>query len=108
MTTSICSIKLAANRNQEGHLWSKLPKVLSDYIGKIQEEDATGRFPASLTFTRKALDHVGGWPLTLRGDFDHQPMSRLNAVGMPADSCSVAAAGYVFLWRQTERITGKP
>ena len=27
----------------EGHLWSKPSKVLSDYSGQIQEEDATGR-----------------------------------------------------------------
>ena len=40
--------------------------------GTIQEEDATGRFHASLAFTRQAFEQVGGWPLTLRGDFDQQ------------------------------------
>jgi hypothetical protein len=54
----------------EGHLWSKPSKVLSDYTGQIQEEDATGPFHASLAFTRRAFEQVGGWPLPLRGDFD--------------------------------------
>jgi hypothetical protein len=56
----------------EGHVWSKPSKVLSDYTGQIQEEDATGRFHASLAFTRQAFEQVDGWPLTLRGDFDQQ------------------------------------
>ena len=60
------------------HLWSKPSKVLSDYTGQIEEEDATGRFHASLALTRLAFEKVGGWPLTLRGDFDQQLIARLN------------------------------
>jgi hypothetical protein len=82
----------------EGHLWSKPSKVLSDYTGEIREEDATGRFHASLAFTRQAFEQVGGWPLTLRGDFDQQLISNLNAVGLPADPCSFAEPGYLFRW----------
>ena len=91
----------------EGCLWSKPSKVLSDYTGQIQEEDATGRFHASLAFTRQAFDQVGGWPLTLRGDFDQQLISKLNAVGIPGDPCSVAGPGYVFRWGSTGAYHGQ-
>ena len=40
----------------EGNLGSKPLKVLSDYTGKLQEEVATGRFHASLAFTRQAVE----------------------------------------------------
>jgi hypothetical protein len=81
-----------------GHFWSKPSKVLSDYTGQIEEEDATGRFHASLAFTRQAFEQVAGWPLTLRGDFDQQLISNMNAVGLPADPCSFAEPGYFFRW----------
>jgi hypothetical protein len=80
----------------DGQLWSKPSKVLSDYTGQIQEEDATGRFHASLTLSLQAFVQCGGWPLTLRGDFDQQLISKLNAVGSPGDPCSDAEPGYVF------------
>ena len=85
----------------EGHLWSKPSKVLSDYSGKIQEEDATGRFHASIAFTRQAFEEVGGWPLTLRGDFDQQLIARLNVLGSAGDPCLFAEPCYVFRWGST-------
>ena len=91
----------------EGHLWSKPSKVLSDYTGQIQEEDATGRFHASLAFTRNALEQVGGWPLTLRGDFDQQLISRLNGFGIPGDPCAAASPAYVFRWGSTGAYHGQ-
>ena len=91
----------------DGHLWSKPSKVLSDYTGQIQEEDATGRFHASLAFTRHAFEKVGGWPLTLRGDFDQQLLARLTAVGPPADPCYVAEPAYVFRWSSTGAYHGQ-
>ncbi len=91
----------------ERHLWSKPSKVLSDYTGQIEEEDATGRFHASLAFTRQAFEQVGGWPLTLRGDFDQQLIARLTAMGQPADPCSVAEPGYVFRWGSTAAYHGQ-
>ncbi|MFN5051754.1 MAG: hypothetical protein ACK5L2_08890 [Planctomyces sp.] len=40
------------------------------YTGRLEQEDATGRFHASLAFRREIFDRIGGWPLTKRGDFD--------------------------------------
>jgi hypothetical protein len=91
----------------EGFLWSKPSKVLSDYTGKIQEEDATGRFHASIAMTRRAFDECGGWPLTLRGDFDRQLLARLAAVGESADPCSVDKPAYVFRWGSTGAYHGQ-
>jgi hypothetical protein len=91
----------------EGHLWSKPSRVLSDYTGQIEEEDATGRFHASLAFTRLAFEQVGGWPLTLRGDFDQQLVARLNGLGIAADPCSVASPSYVFRWGSTGAYHGQ-
>lgn len=91
----------------DGHLWSKPSKVLSDYTGTIQEEDATGRFHASLAFTRQAFEQVGGWPLTLRGDFDQQLIARLNSIGPAGDPCLLAAPSYVFRWSSTGAYHGQ-
>ncbi|MBL8818717.1 MAG: glycosyltransferase family 2 protein [Planctomyces sp.] len=90
-----------------GYLWSKPSKVLSDYTDQIEEEDATGRFHASLAFTRLAFEQVGGWPLTLRGDFDQQLISRLNSIGPAGDPCSVVSPSYVFRWRSTGAYHGQ-
>jgi hypothetical protein len=49
----------------EGNLWSKPSKVLSDYSGQIQEEDATGRFHASIALSRQGFVQCGSWPLTM-------------------------------------------
>ena len=84
-----------------GYLWSKPSKVLSDYTGEVQEEDATGRFHASIAITRRAYEMCGGWPLTMRGDFDQQLLARLNATGPPADPSAFAAPGYIFRWGST-------
>ena len=91
----------------ESHLWSKPSTVLSDYTGEIQEEDAIGRFHASLAFTRKAFEQVGGWPLSLRGDFDQQLIARLNSVGIPGDPCQLHAPAYVFRWGSTGAYHGQ-
>jgi hypothetical protein len=50
--------------------FSKPSRVLSDYSGELQTEDATGRFHASIALTRKTFEAAGGRPLTKRGDFD--------------------------------------
>jgi hypothetical protein len=90
-----------------GYLWSKPSRVLSDYTGEMQEEDATGRFHASLAFTRHAIEQVAGWPLTMRGDFDQQLIARLNGLGSPADPCSVGNPSYVFRWGSTGAYHGQ-
>jgi hypothetical protein len=91
----------------ERHLWSKPSKVLSDYSGQIEEEDATGRFHGSLAFTRETFEQVGGWPLTLRGDFDQQFIRRLNCLGVPADPVTIAAPSYIFRWGSTGAYHGQ-
>jgi cellulose synthase/poly-beta-1,6-N-acetylglucosamine synthase-like glycosyltransferase len=91
----------------EGHLWSKPSKVLSDYTGEIREEDATGRFHASLAMTRLAFEQVDGWPLTLRGDFDQQLLARLTAVGPSADPSAALGSAYVFRWGSTGMYHGQ-
>ena len=91
----------------EGHLWSKPSVVLSDYTGDVKEEDATGRFHASLAFTRQAFEQVGGWPLTLRGDFDQQLIAGFRAFGPAADPCLSAAPSYVFRWTSTGAYHGQ-
>ena len=91
----------------DGNLWSKPSKVLSLYTGELQEEDATGRFHASIAMTRQAFDECGGWPLTMRGDFDQQLLARLTAVGPSADPCSDAQPGYVFRWGSTGAYHGQ-
>ncbi len=90
-----------------GHLWSKPSKVLSDYTGQIQEEDATGRFHASLAFTRRAFEQVGGWPLTMRADFDQQLIARLGAVGVAGDPCELGHPAYIFRWGSTGAYHGQ-
>ncbi|MCA9058915.1 MAG: hypothetical protein KDA85_10455, partial [Planctomycetaceae bacterium] len=91
----------------DGHLWSKPSKVLSDYTGDVREEDATGRFHASLALTRSAFEQVGGWPLTLRGDFDPQLIAGLHTLGPAADPCLSAAPSYVFRWTSTGAYHGQ-
>ena len=91
----------------EGRLWSKPSKVLSDYTGDVKEEDATGRFHASLALTRSAFEQVGGWPLTLRGDFDQQLIARLSSVGIPGNPRETGPPSYVFRWNSTGAYHGQ-
>ena len=91
----------------DGHLWSKPSKVLSDYTGQIQEEDATGRFHASLAFTRQTFEQAGGWPLTRRGDFDQQLITRLHSIGPAGDPCTIASPSYIFRWSSTGAYHGQ-
>jgi len=91
----------------DGHLWSKASKVFSLYTGELQEEDATGRFHASIAMTRQAFDECGGWPLTMRGDFDQHLLARLTATGPSGDRCSVEGSGYIFRWGSTGAYHGQ-
>ena len=45
-------------RAMEGRLWSKPSFVLSSYTGRLEQEDATGRFHASLAFRREIFDRI--------------------------------------------------
>lgn len=82
--------------------WSHPKNVWSLYGGEIHQEGAAGRFHASLGFCREALDRIGGWPDTERGDFDQQLISKLRSTyGPPGDPCESGEPGYVFRWETT-------
>jgi hypothetical protein len=91
----------------DGHLWSKPSTVLSLYTGEVRKEDATGRFHASLAVSRTAFEQCGGWPLTLRGDFDQQLIARLNSIGKPGNPCTASHPSYVFRWGSTGAYHGQ-
>jgi len=80
----------------EGRLWSKPSFVLRSYTGRPTQNDATGRFHASLAFRREIFDRIGGWPLTKRGDIDQQLMVRLHAIEAPGASCQFSDPSYIF------------
>lgn len=62
---------------------------------------------SSLAFTRQAFEHIGGWPLTLRGDFDQQRLNWLNTSGPAADPCSVASPSSMLRWGSTGAYHGQ-
>ncbi len=82
-----------------GH--SKPSRILSNCSGVFLEEDATGRFHASLALTRHALVEAGGWPRTSRADFDQQLMSRLEQTSVQGDPCRSHRPSYAFRWGST-------
>lgn len=88
--------------------YSKPSSVMSDYTGQIRTENATGRFHASIGFTRYLFDKVGGWPNTKRADFDQQFMSILaqNATAI-ADPCEIGPPSYCFRFGSTGHYHGQ-
>jgi len=87
--------------------FSKPSRVLSLYTGELREEDAEGRFHASIAFTRDTLDTAGGWPLTKRGDFDQAFLQRLARAGTTVDPCRTYPPSYVFRWGSTHSYHGQ-
>ncbi|MBT9153053.1 MAG: hypothetical protein DDT35_01280 [Firmicutes bacterium] len=82
------------------HDWSYPSQVWSLYGGTLHQEPSGGRFHASLAFRRSALEAVGGWPDTPRGDFDQQLIARFRKrFGEPADPGQLPS--YVFRWGST-------
>lgn len=90
-----------------GHRFSKPSKVYSHYLGRLQEENAGGRFHASIAFTRSALDAANGWLLTKRADFDQQFMARLAGLGPVGDTYERFPPSYVFRWEVTNAYHGQ-
>jgi len=87
--------------------WSHPSRVWSLYRG-LHEELAGGRFHAALAFRREALEEVGGWPNTSRGDFDQQLMAVFSRrFGTPADPCDGYAPSYLFRWGSTGSYHGQ-
>ncbi|MCA9028873.1 MAG: glycosyltransferase family 2 protein [Planctomycetaceae bacterium] len=86
---------------------SKPSRVLSLYTGTLQEEAASGRFHASIAFTRKTFETAGGWPLTQRGDFDQQFLTRLSQAATTVDPCHTYPPSYIFRWGTTHSYHGQ-
>lgn len=64
---------------------SKPSKVITHYGGKVNIEDATGRFHASIAVRTEFLRSLGGWPITHRADFDLQLLAKLASHGKVID-----------------------
>ncbi|MBL8848895.1 MAG: glycosyltransferase family 2 protein [Planctomycetaceae bacterium] len=92
---------------QQGCSFSKPGAIRSYHAGQWHEEAAAGRFHGSIAFTRTAFDTAGGWPLTMRGDFDLQFMSRLGALGPTADPIAGRPPSYIFRWETTGAYHGQ-
>ena len=92
-------------------LWSKPSRVLSLYTGKPEQENASGRFFASIAVTRELWRHVGGIPNTRRADFDQQFMAALLRANGPAadplDFSPQRTPGYCFRWASTDAYHGQ-
>lgn len=81
--------------------WSKPREVLSTYTGQPMIESAAGRFHGSIAIGADLLRSIGGWPLTLRADFDQQIIATLHRARVPADPINIAPPSYVFRWGST-------
>lgn len=79
--------------------YSKPSRVLSDYTGKLAEENADGRFHSSIGFRRSLIRRIGGWPNTKRADFDQQLMAALRReANCIADPWSTGRIPFVYRW----------
>lgn len=93
---SYISSQVNALKNAE---YSKPSRVLSDYTGKIAEENAQGRFHSSIAFTSNLIFRIGGWPKTKRADFDQQLMSKLSQnAKQTADPWPVGPIPFIYRW----------
>ena len=81
--------------------FSKPSRVLSLYTGELREEEAAGRFHASIAFTREVFEAVGGRPKTKRGDFDQMFLRLLAGAARTVDCCRASPPSYVFRWGST-------
>lgn len=89
---------------------AKCSLVYSTYGRNFQTENATGRFHASLVFTRDACNKVNGWPDTKRADFDQQFIqSFFNNKEITVVDPIVHGMGptYVFRWESSEAFHGQ-
>ncbi len=89
--------------------FSKPSRVLSTYTGQVETEDASGRFHASIAFTRGMFDHLGGWPQTKRADFDQQFIRNLSEAvrNELCDPCEIAPPSYCFRYGSTQEYHGQ-
>src|SRR3990172_936495 len=79
--------------------YSKPSRVLSDYTGKLVEENAAVRFHSSIAFTDELIFRVGSWPDTKRADFDQQLMSKLTKyAGKQVDPWPTGPIPFVYRW----------
>lgn len=94
----------------EFECFSKPSTVLSTYPGHVVQENAAGRFHASIAMTRALFNRAGGWPITKRADFDQQCMSVMAQAAGPAgcvDPCRFAPPSYCFRYGSTQAYHGQ-
>lgn len=99
------SAHVAALRRTHG--LSKPVRVRSHLNGRLHEEEAAGRFHASIAMTRDALQAVQGWPMTLRSDFDQQLLARLESLGQVGNPLEFYPPSYIFRWEATGAYHGQ-
>lgn len=80
--------------------FSKPQRVFSDYTGRLEVENASGRFHSCMAFRRELIARIDGWPNTKRADFDQTLISALtrNAVGV-ADPWPDGMPQFCYRWR---------
>lgn len=86
-----------------GARYVKPDLVLSDYPGYLVTEKATGRFHATLGFTKDLLQSIGGWPETKQAQFDQMLIQRLQNTSPAVDPWTNIKPQYIFGWH-----TGMP
>lgn len=101
----VAALTSDAHRDQ-GAYFSKPRTVLSTYTGRLIEENAAGRFHASIGFTRKLFDRVAGWPATKRADFDQQFMKTLADNGVTVSPSDFGPPSYCFRYGSTTAANG--
>jgi glycosyltransferase involved in cell wall biosynthesis len=85
---------------------SKPDSVYSLYTGSIETELASGRFHASLAFTKAATNHKG-WIETPQADFDQQFIQFLKRNSAVVDTCIFDSPSYCFRWGSTNSYHGQ-
>lgn len=94
--TTACAAALAVGKV------CKPSRVLTHVGGVIRNEDAVGRFHASLAFDANWARQLGGWPVTRRADFDLQMIGRLTQARSLVDPIAMGfAPTYMFTWEGT-------
>lgn len=105
ISAHVAALTSDAHRDQ-GAYFSKPRTVLSTYTGRLIEENAAGRFHASIAFTRKLFDRVAGWPATKRADFDQQFMKSLADNGVTVSPSDYGPPSYCFRYGSTTAANG--
>lgn len=79
------------------------PSIVKTHVhGVLKDEDASGRFHASLAFRTDPVRAIGGWPVTRRADFDLQMISKLESQLAIVDPIKLGhTPTYTFTWESS-------